>query len=78
MEVIFQYLKEAEDGLTDVYRRLGAVPPPSNDDIQRDIANVVVLLYGLRRAGASASLAAHEIVFSGRMQTPEAMAAGAD
>ena len=78
MEVILDYVREAEDGLTDIYRRLGAYPPPTPDEIQRDIADVVVLLYGLRRNGAALS-EPHPLVFSSRVrENCLVMKAGAD
>jgi hypothetical protein len=82
VEIILEYLKEAEEGLTEIYRRLAAFPPPSNDEIQRDIANVVVLLYGLRRTGSGEFFASgaqpHPLVFATRVADKLAMRAGAD
>jgi len=73
VESMLDYLKEAEDGLADVYRRLATVPPPAPDEIQRDIANVVILLYGLRRNGSFAPLEPHPLVFS-QMRTDDRLA----
>ena len=82
MELILNYLKEAEDGLTDVYRRIAAFPHLPTEDIQRDIANIVVLLYGLRRNG-SAEIGLlndlpHPLVFATQIADRLAMRAGAD
>lgn len=81
MEIIFDYIREAEDDLTEIYRRLGAYPPPPADEIQRDIANVVVLLYGLRREGAEPS-EPHPLVFANRIgvraEEPFSVMAAAD
>jgi len=79
VETVLEYLKEAEDGLADVYRRLGESSPPANDEIKRDIANVVVLLYGLRRNGALTDPQPHPLIFSGRAPDDRlAYRAGAD
>jgi len=75
VEPMIQYLKNAEDSLTDIYRRLAAFPPPSTDDIQRDIADVVVLLYGLRRNGDACPVDAHPLVFAAQIEKKAAAAA---
>ena len=79
METVLEYLKEAEDGLADVYRRLGESSPPANDEIKRDIANIVVLLYGLRRNGSFTGQQPHPLIFSSRVTDDRlAYRAGAD
>jgi hypothetical protein len=82
VEIFLEYLKQAEDGLTDIYRRLTDFPPPASDEIQRDIANVVVLLYGLRRNGsgefAPSEAQPHPLVFAAGTVDRLAMKAGAD
>lgn len=82
MEVFCEYLKQAEDGLTDVYRRLADFPSPATDDLQRDIANVVVLLYGLRRNSSGEFDARegqpHPLVFATASVDKLAMKAAAD
>ena len=76
MEVLLQYIRQAEDGLSDIYRRLGSFPPPPPAEIQRDIANVVVLLYGLRRNGSPAT-EPHPLVFASKVEERQAMKAAA-
>ena len=77
MEVPLEYIRQAEDGLSDIYRRLGCFPPPPSAEIQRDIASVVVLLYGLRRNGSPAT-APHPLVFANQVEEWRTMKAGAD
>jgi len=82
VEVFCEYLKQAEEGLSDIYRRLANFPPPATDEIQRDIANVVVLLYGLRRNSsgefAPSQAQPHPLVFAAGKMDVLAMKAGAD
>lgn len=83
-DVFVQYIRTAEDDLTNVYRMLEQSPAVAANTIRRDIATVIVQLYGLRHCheagiGYGAALP-HPIVLSNAVaETPElSMRCGAD
>ena len=47
-EVFVEYIRHAEDDLANVYRILETSPADAADAVRRDIATVIVQLYGLR------------------------------
>ncbi len=66
-EILFEYLRDVEDTLTSLHQRLAHADTPEPDEIQREIAAAVVMLYGIRQnyCPDQTRPGPHPIVFSG-------------
>ncbi len=66
-DTMFEYLRDVEDTLTSLHQRLAQADTPEPDEVQRDIAAAVVLLYGLRQnyCPDQNRVGPHPIVLSG-------------